>query len=131
VTCLQKFFEHTQAALGVGNDLNAGQTALRTIVIYGVTLLIVRLGSKRFLSKATAVDVIIAIMLGSVMSRGIDGATPLLPTVVAGAALLGMHWLFGVLAFHTNWFGPLVKVERVTLIKDGKIQQEGMRRGSQ
>ena len=127
---MQKLLEQIQAAFGSGNDLSAGQTALRTILIYGVTLVIVRLGSKRFLSKATAFDVIVAIMLGSVMSRGIDGASPLLPSVVAGAVLLGMHWLLGILAFHTGWFGPLVKGERVALIKDGKIQQEGMRRGS-
>jgi len=130
VTCLQKLSEQIQAVLGLESDFSAGKTALRAIVIYGVTLLIVRLGSKRFLSKATAFDVIVAIMLGSVMSRGIDEASPLLPTVVAGVVLLGMHWLLGILAFHTNWFGPLIKGERVQLIKDGKIQQEGMRRGS-
>lgn len=130
MTSLQGFLEQIQTAFGLGDALGAVQTAFRTIFIYGVTLLIVRLGSKRFLSKATAFDVIVAIMLGSVMSRGIDGASPLLPTLVAGAVLLGMHWLLGVLAFQTGWFGPLVKGERVTLIKEGKIQQEGMRRGS-
>ena len=88
MTCLQRLLEHIQAAFGVGNDLSAGQTALRTILIYGVTLIIVRLGSKRFLSKATAFDVIVAIMLGSVMSRGIDGSSPLLPTLVAALSSL-------------------------------------------
>jgi uncharacterized membrane protein YcaP (DUF421 family) len=130
VTRLQNSLKQIQAAFGVGNDLSAGQMVLRTILIYGLTLVLVRLGSKRFLSKATAFDVIVAIMLGSVMSRGIEGASPLLPTVIAGAVLVGMHWLLGVLAFHIGWFGPLVKGERVTLIKEGRIQEEGMRRGS-
>ena len=127
---MQNLLEQIKGAFGVANDPAAGHTALRTILIYGVTLVMVRLASKRFLSKATAFDVIVAIMLGSVMSRGVDGASPLLPTVVAGAVLLGIHWFLGVVAFHTGWFGPLVKGERVALIKDGKIQQEGMRRGS-
>ena len=35
-----------------------------------------------------------------------------------------------VLAFHTSWFGFLVKGEPVLLIEDGKIQRQGMRRGS-
>lgn len=127
---MQRILEQLQAAFGFGNDLGAGQAALRTILIYGVALLFVRLGSKRFLSKATAFDVIVAIMLGSVMSRGIDGASPLVPTLVAGAVLLGMHWLLGVLAFHAGWFGPLVKGERLALIKDGKMQRKAMRHGS-
>ncbi len=130
---LQGVWEHLQTLLGLGRDVgevNAGQMALRAILIYGFTLALVRLGSKRFLSEATAFDVIVAIMLGSVMSRAINGSAPFFPTVLAGVVLLGLHWLFAVLAFHTSWFGSLVKGDPVLLIKDGTIQRQGMRRGS-
>ena len=130
---LQAVWEHLQTLLGLGRDVgevNAGQMALRAILIYGFTLAIVRLGSKRFLSEATAFDVIVAIMLGSVMSRAINGSAPFVPTVLAGVVLLGLHWLFAVLAFHTSWFGSLVKGDPVLLIKDGTVQRQGMRRGS-
>ncbi len=130
---LQGVWEHLQTLLGLGRDVgevNAGQMALRALLIYGVTLALVRLGSKRFLSEATAFDVIVAIMLGSVMSRAINGSAPFVPTVLAGVVLLGLHWLFAVLAFHTSWFGSLVKGDPVLLIKDGTIQRQGMRRGS-
>lgn len=130
---MEKLFEHVQSAFGFGDGVNgmtAGQTVLRTILIYGITLFIVRLGSKRFLSKATAFDVVVAIMLGSVMSRGIDGADSFVVTVMAGIALVGTHWIIGLLAYHTGWFGPLVKGGRVLLIKDGEVQRDGMRKGS-
>lgn len=104
--------------------------ALRTIFIYLFTLTIVRLGSKRFLSKASAFDVIVSIMLGSIMSRAINGSAPFLPTLAAGAILLGLHWLFAILAYQTNWFGSLVKGDPVLLIKDGEIQRQGMRSSS-
>lgn len=104
--------------------------ALRTIIIYGLTLVIVRLGSRRILARASAFDVVVAIMLGSIMSRAINGSGPFFPTLLAGAVLLGMHWLFAALAFHTGWMGSLVKGDRVQLIKDGTVQHEGMRRGS-
>lgn len=125
--------EQIKGVFGIGtslDELSAIQTVLRTILIYSLTLVIVRLGSKRFLSKASAFDVVVAIMLGSVMSRGINGSDPLKVTVIAGVVLVGTHWLFGLLAFHTGWFGPLVKGERLLLIKDGKIQEDGMRKGS-
>ncbi len=130
---LQAVWEHFQTLLGLGRDVgevNAGQMALRALLIYGVTLALVRLGSKRFLSEATAFDVIVAIMLGSVMSRAINGSAPFVPTVLGGVVLLGLHWLFAVLAFHTRWFGALVKGDPVLLIKEGTIQWQGMRRGS-
>jgi len=130
---LQAVGEQLQALLGLGRDVedvNAGQMALRAIVIYAFTLAFVRLGSKRFLGKGTAFDVIIGIMIGSVMSRAINGSAPFLPTMLGGVVLVGLHWLLAVLAFHTSWFGFLVKGEPVLLIEDGKIQRQGMRRGS-
>ena len=88
------------------NDLSALQIIIRTVLIYAFTLAIVRLGSKRFLSKATAFDVIVGIMLGSIMSRAITGSTHFIGTLLAGAVLIGMHWLLARLAFHSDWFGP-------------------------
>jgi hypothetical protein len=124
----QALWDQVRGLLGLGSDtgdIGAIGTALRTIIIYGFTLAIIRLGSKRFLSKATAFDVIVAIMLGSVMSRAIDGSTPFFTTLLAGVVLLGMHWLFAVLAYQTGWFGSYVKGERVLLVEDGDIQWEG------
>jgi uncharacterized membrane protein YcaP (DUF421 family) len=102
------------------------QMTLRAVAIYAIMLVLVRLGSRRFLSKATPFDVVVAIMLGSIMSRAINGSAPFLPTIVASAALLALHWLFAVLAVHTS-FGPLVKGEPLLLIKDGEIQEDGIR----
>ena len=56
-------------------DLGAGAMALRTIVIYVFTLAIVRLGSRRLLSKPSAFDVIVAIMVGSIMRPSCIGCS--------------------------------------------------------
>jgi uncharacterized membrane protein YcaP (DUF421 family) len=130
---LQDLWDQLQALFGLGGYAESAgplQIALRTVLVYVAALALVRLASKRFLSEATAFDVIVAIMLGSIMSRAMDGSAPFLPTVLTAAVLLGLHWLFALLAYHTSWFGNLVKGERVLLIKDGEIQRDGMRRGS-
>ncbi|HKO60142.1 MAG TPA: YetF domain-containing protein [Pyrinomonadaceae bacterium] len=128
---LQALGNQLQIVLGLELDVsgaNAVQMALRTIVVYVFSLAIVRLGSKRFLSQASAFDFIVGIMLGSVMSRAINGSAPFFPTLVAGTVLIGMHWLLAVLAYHIDWFGPLVKGNPVLLVKEGQIQEQGMRR---
>jgi uncharacterized membrane protein YcaP (DUF421 family) len=125
-------WEQFQALLGLGSDVaevGALQMALRTILIYAFTLAIIRLGSKRFLGKASAFDTIVGIMIGSVMSRAINGSAPFFPTLVAGIVLVAVHWLLAMLAFHIDWFGPFVKGEPVLLIKDGQVQENGIRRG--
>lgn len=121
------------ALLGLGREageLDAMAMTLRTVAVYLFTLGIVRLGSKRLLAKASAFDVIVAIMLGSIMSRAINGSGAFFPTLLAGSVLLVMHWLFAVLAFRTDWFGPFVKGQRVLLIKDGHVNNDGLRRAS-
>lgn len=71
-----------RAALGLGldnNELGVGQVALRAAVVYVVTLGMVRLAKKRFISRATAFDVILGIVLESVVSRAITGNAPFGP----------------------------------------------------
>ena len=119
--------------LGLGleiADVGVLQMALRTVLIYSATLAIVRVGSKRFLSQATAFDAIVAIMLGSIMSRAINGSAPLLPTIAAGIILVGLHWLIAAIAYSSDWFGFLVKGEPVLLIKDGRLNEKGLRGSS-
>ncbi len=119
--------------LGLGldvADVSALQMTLRTVLIYAATLAIVRVGSKRFLSQATAFDAIVAIMLGSIMSRAINGSAPLLPTIAAGIILVGLHWLIAAIAYSSDWFGFLVKGEPVLLIKDGRLNERGLRGSS-
>ena len=117
--------------LGLGRDVadvTTAQMALRTVIVYAFALAVIRLGSRRFLSQASAFDVIVAIMLGSIMSRAINGSAPFLPTLVSGAALVGIHWLLAALAYRLDWIGPVVKGRPVTLITDGAVDRDAMRR---
>ncbi|HEX5416501.1 MAG TPA: YetF domain-containing protein, partial [Chloroflexota bacterium] len=114
-------------ALDLSGD-GVGATVVRTILIYAFTLFIVRVGSKRLLSEATAFDFIVGIMLGSIMSRAISGSAAFIPTLVSGAVLVGVHWLLAMLAERTDWVGSLVKGNPVLLIRDGKVNWPGMSR---
>ena len=102
-------------------------TTARTIVVYALSLLIVRTGSKRFLSKASAFDTVVAIMLGSIMSRAITMSSAILPTVLSGAVLVAVHWLLAPLASRARWLGPIVMGEPRTLIRDGVVDEGAMR----
>ncbi|MBM1173661.1 hypothetical protein [Microvirga arabica] len=64
--------EFVRVALGLeleSRDINVLQMGLRAAIVYVVTVLMVRLAKKRFMGRATAFDVILGIMIGS-MSAG-------------------------------------------------------------
>lgn len=116
-----------QAFSRSGDELAAVQMALRTVLVYLATLVLVRVGSQRFRGKNTAFDTIIGIMLGSVMSRAINGSAHFLPTFAAGATMVAIHWLFAVIAFHGDRVGYVLKGRVRTLIEDGSLRPSTMR----
>jgi uncharacterized membrane protein YcaP (DUF421 family) len=116
------------AILGVGKDnITLFQMLMRTVIVYLTALLVVRLGEKRFFGKSTAFDLVLSIILGSVISRAINGSAPFFPTLAASLGLVGIHWLLAVLAFHSDKFGNLIKGHARVLVDNGEIQWQALR----
>ena len=113
----------------MSTELTAGNRAARAVVTFIVTVAVIRLGNKRLFGKGTAFDTVVAIMIGSVMSRAItgSGAGTMLATWAAGLTLIVLHWFLSWLAFHIDSFGSVVKGHEVQLVKDGEILEAGMR----
>jgi len=115
----------------VGTDLkeiNGWQMALRTIVIYIFSIALVRWGHKRFMGGNTAFDIILGYILGSVLSRGINGQAPFLLTLEASILLIAMHMLFSMLGYYSKFFGRMIKGEPHLLGKDGKLLEDQLQR---
>ena len=122
-----------ESALGLqetAETLSAGQMALRGIVVYGVLLALVRFGHKRFVSRSTAFDLVLAIVLGSVASRAVTGTSPLVPTLAASATLVILHRLIAALGYRSHRFGILVKGSPHQLVRDGEPIAAEMRHTS-
>lgn len=120
-----------QAALGLGLDAEAigvGPMMLRAVVVYLVTVVVVRLGKKRFMGRATAFDVILGIMLGSIASRAITGNAPFLPALAATAALVGLHSLLSAIACRWHGFGAFLKGSPRVLVRGGVVDRAEMLR---
>ena len=117
--------------IGLGkeaNQLDIVEMAIRAVIIYIVTLAIIRLGKKRFMGSGTAFDVIVGIMLGSMASRALTGNAPFVETMIASAVLVFMHWLFSAIALRWHGFGVLVKGNPRVLVRDGEIDDGMMRK---
>jgi uncharacterized membrane protein YcaP (DUF421 family) len=104
------------------------QMGLRAAIVYVVTVLMVRLAKKRFMGRATAFDVILGIMLGSIVSRAVTGNAPFLPALAATAVLIAMHWLFSSIAMRWHGFGFAIKGSPRLLIRDGRIDGHALRK---
>ncbi len=117
--------------LGLGQepkDLEAIQVCLRGIIVFTAALIIVRCGHKRFLAKLTAFDAVLGFMLASALARAINGSAPFFPTLVMAFVLVMLHRALSALAFHSGWFGRLVKGREEKLVEAGEPLPEAMKR---
>ena len=108
--------------------LAIGQVIARAVAIYIAGIAIVRIGKSRLISRTTPVDVLMGFILGSLLSRGINGSASMSGTIAACATLAAMHWLLTLIAFYHHGFGSLIKGHAYLLVKDGVLQWENLKR---
>ncbi len=117
--------------LGLGlepKDLGAVQVCLRGLIVFIATLIIVRLAHKRFLARLTAFDVVLGFILGSALARAVNGSAPFFPTLLMGLLLVMLHRAISALAFHSQWFGRMVKGNEARLVENGQVLDGALRR---
>lgn len=110
-------------------DLHFSHMVWRAFVVFCVAVALVRLASRRLLGHGAGFDIIVAIVLGSVLSRGINGDASFFPTLGASALLVMLHHLIATLAYHSHWFSKLLKGEASVLVRDGRVDKSAMYRG--
>src|SRR5689334_20255756 len=101
---------HQLLGMGVeSKDLNLLQICLRGCVVFFGSLVIVRLSNKRFLSKMTALDVILGFILASMLARAVNGSAPLFSTLGGALFLVLLHRGLAWLSPRSNTVEYLVK----------------------
>jgi len=119
------------AVLGTGAATPIGplvSVAARAVLVYVAGLVVVRLGKNRLLGRATAFDIILAFILGSLFSRAVNGSASLVPTLTAALVLVGLHGALAALARRSERLDDLVKGRRLVLVHDGRIEAHNLRR---
>jgi len=113
--------------IGAGNELNSLQMGMRSIIIFLIALLMLRIAGIRTFGKKTAFDNVIIIILGSVLSRAITGASPFIPTIFAGLVMVIIHRVLAVMAYKSEKIGNLIKGKKVILFSEGSQEEQNMR----
>lgn len=116
--------------IGEGEQLNVLQMCVRTFILFFVALLLMRIGGMRIFGKRSALDNIIVIMLGAVLARAIVGASPLVPTIAAGAVMILLHKVLSYIAVKNERVFNIVNGNPLVLYKDNQILWHNMRKGS-
>ena len=113
---------------GDGPDLDVLQMTLRAVAVFVLTLAMMRVGGRRSLGQHRAFDTCTLVLIGSVLSRAVVGASPFWPTMAAGAAIVLLHRLVAVASLRWPWFESLVSGDKRELVKEGRRDEREMRK---
>ncbi len=111
---------------GEGKDLTILQMSSRGVVIFIVTLILIHVSGTRSFGLKKALDNIVVILLGAVLSRAVVGASPFIPVVSTSFVIVLLHRLCAWVSIHNKWFSKLVDGEKVLVFKDGIADRRNM-----
>ena len=104
------------------------QMSIRGVLVFLYGLVLVRLAGRRVFGKLAPFDIVLAVLVGSNLSRTLTANAPFVPTLAATAVIALAHWSITFRALHSKLVARLVKGEVVTLVRDGEVDWRAMRR---
>lgn len=111
-----------------GGHITWWQMTLRGLIIFIVGLALVRLFGQRAFGRQTVLDVILAIVVGSNLSRAVTANAPFFATLVATTGLVLFYWIAGHTAARWHPISWIVKGSVVQLVRDGRMDRKAMGR---
>lgn len=113
---------------GEGKNLNALQMSCRGIVVFVIALILIRASGRRSFGIKTPLDNIIAMMLGSILSRAVVGASAFIPVIVGCFVIVTLHRLVGWLMANSKIFGRAIESDKILLFEKGNYLERNLKR---
>lgn len=113
---------------GIKENISPLEISARAIVMFFITLVMIRVSGMRSINKSNPFEAVIAILIGGILSRGVVGATPFLSTVISSVAILIVQKLLSRLSFYSRWVDKMSKGDQTLLYKDGRFIEENMKK---
>ena len=118
-----------RAVIGPENgDATWQQLCARAVILFVVGLIYVRIAGRRTFSHATPLDIVVAIIVGSNLSRAMTGKAPFLSALAATLLLVVLHRLAAMATLRWNWLASVAKSRPAVLVRDGEVDAAALRR---
>src|SRR3954447_9357628 len=109
-----------EAVFGADAQLAWWQGCARAVVVFAYGLALVRIAGRRVFGRWAALDIVVAIVVGSNLSRALTGNAPLLGTLVATTLLMALHRVLAPAAARSPCLSKLVEGPAIDLARNGR-----------
>jgi uncharacterized membrane protein YcaP (DUF421 family) len=110
--------------MAIGRDdagISFAQMLVRALVVFVIGVALLRLTTPRLFGRATPVDIVLAVIIGSNLSRTLTGNAPFLEVIGATVFLVFVHAVLTRAAARWRPLANLVKGRTSVLVREGEI----------
>ncbi|MGH3542749.1 MAG: DUF421 domain-containing protein [Mycobacterium sp.] len=111
----------------LGQYAQLGWTALKTLLLFTIAVIGVRLSGRRMLAQLNVFDFVVAVAVGAIIGRTATSSTTSFATgAVALITLLVLHRIVAEL-HRRGWLGGLLTRRPLILVARGRLQEPALR----
>jgi uncharacterized membrane protein YcaP (DUF421 family) len=116
----------------IGPDEGADtlQLCARAVLLFAFGVLCIRIAGRRTFAHYSPLDIIVALIVGSSISRVMTGKAAFFPALSATLVLVILHRLVALATLRWNWLSWLVKERPIPVIEKGRTDTDAMRRAN-
>ena len=123
-----ELWEFIETLIGRGReDVLWWQMTVRAALVFLYAVALYRLLPRRAIGGSAAIDIVLAVIVGSSLSRALTGNAPLPETLAAVSAMSALYYAMTALARRSDRFAALVKGRSIPLVSEGRVVEDGLR----
>jgi uncharacterized membrane protein YcaP (DUF421 family) len=127
---MKDFFAELIGLHETAQTISAGQISARTVVVFLIALVLLRLSGRRTFASNSALEMIVKFMLGATLSRAIAADAPFFTILAAATTLVLVHRALAYITYFFPAVGRLIKGEASVLAEGATIHHHELRRAS-
>jgi uncharacterized membrane protein YcaP (DUF421 family) len=117
-----------RSLIGPDESAEPWQICVRAVIVFAFGLACVRIAGRRTFSQATPLDIIVAIIVGSNLSRIMTGKSSFFGGLAATLLLVILHRLLALATLRWSLLASWIKSEPVPLVREGEIDRRALAR---
>jgi uncharacterized membrane protein YcaP (DUF421 family) len=116
--------------IGPDQGADTQQLCVRAVLLFIFGILCIRIAGRRTFAQYSPLDIIVALIVGSNISRMMTGKADVIPSGSATLLLVVLHRLLAIGAMRWHVLAWLVKARPVQLVKDGEVDERALKRAN-
>ncbi len=118
--------EQLRALIGPDDAAQPWQMCVRAVIVFAFGILCIRLAGRRTFAHASPLDIVVAIIVGSNLSRIMTGKADFLGGLGASLVIVLLHRALAMLTLRSGLLATMVKGSPVVLVKDGAVDRAAL-----